>query len=121
MKQFDITGMTCAACSSRVEKAVSVVPGVTSCSVNLLTNSMTVEGDVNCETVINAVEKAGYGAKEKSENMHEDNAKSHNKEENSEERTLIHCLGFSVALLLVLMYFSMGQMMFSLPLPGFFI
>lgn len=121
MKQFDITGMTCTACSSRVEKAVSVVPGVTSCSVNLLTNSMTVEGDVNCETVINAVEKAGYGAKEKSENMHEDNAKSHNKEENGEERTLIHCLGFSVALLLVLMYFSMGQMMFSLPLPGFFI
>lgn len=120
MKQFDITGMTCAACSSRVEKAVSVVPGVTSCSVNLLTNSMTVEGDVNCETVINAVEKAGYGAKEKSENMHEDNAKSHNKEENGEERTLIHCLVFSVALLLVLMYFSMGQMMFSLPLPDFF-
>ena len=62
MKQYNITGMSCAACSARVEKAVSKVPGVTSCAVSLLTNSMGVEGSADPQTVINAVEKAGYGA-----------------------------------------------------------
>ena len=65
MRQYDITGMSCAACSARVEKAVSAVPGVTSCAVNLLTNSMGVEGDATSQEIIKAVENAGYGAAEK--------------------------------------------------------
>ena len=109
--------MTCAACSARVEKAVSSLSGVESCSVNLLMNSMTVSGNVTAEAVITAVEKAGYGASLK-------NGNNIKKEENNtlkdtETPILVRRLLASVGFLLVLMYFSMGQMI-SLPLPPFF-
>lgn len=112
-KQFDVTGMTCAACSSRVEKAVSGVDGVSSCSVNLLTNSMSVEGDFSTASVIRAVEKAGYKASEKGAV----DKKPGNITEKSDNLTAI--LISSLAVLIVLMYFSMGHMMLSLPVPYF--
>ncbi len=119
MKQFDVTGMSCAACSARVEKAVSGVEGVTSCSVNLLTNSMGVEGTAKPEEIIKAVQKAGYGAKEKSSN---ETGKSPDKTKALEDtetpilkRRLIASLGF----LAVLMYIFMGFTMFGFPLPEF--
>ena len=122
MKQYTVTGMSCAACSSRVEKAVSAVPGVTACSVSLLTNSMGVEGDVPSEAVIRAVEDAGYGAALKGHD-----SKVHAQGTSEEEdalidretpilkRRLIASLGF----LAVLMYMSMGHMMWGWPLPHF--
>ncbi|MBR3767442.1 MAG: heavy metal translocating P-type ATPase [Clostridia bacterium] len=116
MKQFDVTGMTCAACSARVEKAVGKVPGVSSCAVSLLTNSMSVEGNVSSESIIKAVEEAGYGAQEKGQEKKSDNKAQ---TENSEEKALVKRLTLSVTVLLVLMYFSMGHMMFSFPLPLF--
>ncbi len=117
MKQFDVTGMTCAACSSRVEKEVSKVPGVSSCSVSLLTNSMSVEGDVKTEDIISAVEKAGYGASEQGkEKQTEADSSSVDKEEKKLKTRLI----LSVAVLFILMYFSMGHMMLALPVPAFF-
>lgn len=115
MIQFDVTGMTCAACSARVEKAVNSVDGVSACTVSLLTNSMTVEGNASEETIIKAVEKAGYNAKVKEENFSV-------KEENAgkkEEKSLVLRLIFSVFLLLTLMYFSMGYTMWNFPVPSF--
>ena len=117
MKQYNVTGMTCAACSARVEKAVSSLSGVDSCSVNLLTGSMVVEGGADDKTIIDAVVKAGYGASVKGEN-----AKTSNKDDelkDTETPVLIKRLVSSAAFLIVLMYFSMGNM-FGLPLPSFF-
>ncbi|MDO4312966.1 MAG: heavy metal translocating P-type ATPase [Eubacteriales bacterium] len=121
MKQYTVTGMSCAACSARVEKAVSRVPGVTSCSVSLLTNSMGVEGDASVQSIISAVEEAGYGASVKGEHTAapgqsagEDSLKD--RETPVLKRRLIASLGF----LIVLMYFSMGHMMWSWPIPAWF-
>ena len=116
MKQFNVTGMSCAACSARVEKAVSTVEGVTSCSVSLLTNSMGVEGSASDSSIIAAVEAAGYGASvkgvQKSSAAEEDALADHDTP--VLKRRLFASLGF----LLVLMYFSMGHMMWGLPLPS---
>ena len=118
MRQFDVGGMSCAACSARVEKAVSSVEGVSSCSVSLLTNSMGVEGSADTEAIIRAVENAGYTASEKggkkAENRSADNLKD------TETPKILKRLIASVGFLLVLMYFSMGHMMLGLPLPPFF-
>ena len=121
MEHYTVTGMSCAACSARVEKAVSAVPGVTSCSVSLLTNSMGVEGSATPDAVISAVQAAGYGASLKgaaqsvpSISEQEDALADH--ETPVLKRRLIASLGF----LIVLMYFSMGHMMWGWPLPSFF-
>ena len=123
MKQYNVTGMSCAACSARVEKAVSHVPGVTSCSVSLLTNSMGVEGTAAPADIIAAVEAAGYGASEKgaggqkaaSSSMAEAEEALKDKETPVLKQRLIWSVGF----LAVLMYFSMGAMMWNWPLPSF--
>ena len=118
MKKFNVTGMSCAACSSRVEKAVSKVEGVQSCSVSLLTNSMGVEGSASDESIIAAVEKAGYGASvaggEKKQSAENDQLKD------KDTPVLMHRLIASVGFLAVLMYISMGHMMLGWPLPNFF-
>ena len=124
MQQFIVTGMSCAACSARVEKAVSKVEGVTSCSVSLLTNSMGVEGTAADQDIIQAVEAAGYGASVKGESSAYSGASSMAAEEEMLkdhdtpvlQRRLLVSLGF----LMVLMYFSMGHMMWGWPLPAFF-
>ncbi|MBR5562520.1 MAG: heavy metal translocating P-type ATPase [Clostridia bacterium] len=120
MKQYSITGMSCAACSARVEKAVAKVSGVDSCSVSLLTNSMSVEGTASATEIIRAVENAGYGASVKSA---DNNQKSHTKNEDTlkgkETPLLKKRLIASVGFLAVLMYFSMGHML-GLPIPAFF-
>ncbi|MDD6483692.1 MAG: heavy metal translocating P-type ATPase [Clostridiales bacterium] len=119
MEQYEITGMSCAACSSRVEKAVSKVEGVTSCSVSLLTNSMGVEGSASAEDIISAVKNAGYGAKRLGAFKEKSSDAADRLEYNETpalKRRLIASLGF----LLVLMYFSMGHMMWNMPLPPFF-
>ena len=121
MKQYNVTGMSCAACSARVEKAVSKVPGVTACSVSLLTNSMGVEGTAAPETVIAAVREAGYGASLKgagkaAPSMSEAEAQLEDHETPKLKRRLLWSLGF----LVVLMYFSMGHMMWGWPLPSFY-
>ena len=118
MEQYHVTGMNCAACSARVEKAVTKVKGVTSCSVSLLTNSMGVEGTAESSAVIEAVKAAGYGASLK-------NAKEENKEaetglEDTQTPLLKKRLIASVVFLIVLMYFSMGHMMWGWPLPAWF-
>ncbi len=119
MEKFSVTGMSCAACSARVEKAVSKVSGITSCSVNLLTNSMTVDGTASNEEIISAVEKAGYGAF--STDKDRKNTSADNKgSENKQMSQLIKRLIASSVFLLVLMYFSMGNMMFGFPVPSFF-
>ena len=121
MKQYNVTGMSCAACSSRVEKAVSKVPGVTACSVSLLTNSMGVEGTANADEVIAAVEKAGYGASVKGSAPSEHSSSSSDDiSKDRETSTLKKRLISSVILLVVLMYFSMGHMMWGWPLPTWF-
>ena len=118
MKKFNVTGMSCAACSSRVEKAVSKVEGVQFCSVSLLTNSMGVEGSASDESIIAAVEKAGYGASvagaEKKQSAETDQLKD------KDTPVLMHRLIASVGFLVVLMYISMGHMMWGWPLPAFF-
>ena len=121
MEQYKVTGMSCAACSARVEKAVSKVPGVTSCSVSLLTNSMGVEGTASPEAVIRAVEAAGYGAAAKSAEKASPSVSASEAEEALKDhetpalkRRLIASLGF----LAVLMYISMGHMMWGWPLPA---
>ena len=122
MEQYNVTGMSCAACSARVEKAVKKVPGVTSCSVSLLTNSMGVEGTASPAAILSAVQEAGYGASPKSDATHKasdtnadlDALADH--ETPKLKRRLIASLGF----LLVLMYFSMGHMMWGWPLPHWF-
>ena len=121
MDKYTVTGMSCAACSARVEKAVSKVPGVTTCSVSLLTNSMGVEGTAKSEDIIKAVEDAGYGAsiengiKEKNINVNDEEA-LRDKETPILKKRLLWSLGF----LIVLMYFSMGHMMWGWPVPVFF-
>lgn len=125
MKQYTVTGMSCAACSTRVEKAVSKVPGVTSCSVSLLTNSMGVEGTADSSAIISAVVEAGYGASEKGAKSGEQggNAMSASEGEemlkDHETPILKRRLCYSVGFLVVLMYFSMGHMMWGWPLPSF--
>ena len=119
MKQYNVTGMSCAACSARVEKAVSGVPGVTACSVSLLTNSMGVEGDASAEAVVAAVEKAGYGASLKGENTAV--AQTNPSEDTLQDRetpALKRRLFVSIGFLLVLMYFSMGHTMWGWPQIG---
>ena len=121
MEQYNVTGMSCAACSTRVEKAVSKVPGVTSCSVSLLTNSMGVEGTASPHDIINAVEQAGYGASLKGANNEQVSiSEAEEALEDHETPILKHRLIASVGFLLVLMYFSMGHMMWGWPLPAWF-
>ncbi len=121
MKQYNVTGMSCAACQARVEKAVGEVPGVTSCSVSLLTNSMGVEGDADEQAIISAVEKAGYGASVKGEKNKKTDLKAEKDAlEDKETPRLKKRLITSLIFLLILMYFSMGHMMLNLPLPKFF-
>ena len=130
MKQYTVTGMSCAACSARVEKAVSKVDGVTSCSVSLLTNSMGVEGSATDAQIVEAVEQAGYGASPKGTATESDNDKANNSLEqlkaaqdalvDSETPKLRNRLIASLIFLVVLMYFSMGHMMWGWPLPDFF-
>ena len=119
MKQYDVTGMSCAACSARVEKAVSQVPGVTSCSVSLLTNSMGVEGTASPEAIVKAVEEAGYGAAEKGA-AKPSAAQAEEALQDHETPALKRRLLWSVGFLAVLMYFSMGHMMWGWPVPAFF-
>ena len=122
MEQYNVTGMSCAACSARVEKAVKKVPGVTSCSVSLLTNSMGVEGTASPAAILSAVQEAGYGASPKSASASKTSDASADldaladRETPKLKRRLIASLGF----LLVLMYFSMGHMMWGWPLPHWF-
>ena len=121
MEQYQVTGMSCAACSARVEKAVSHVPGVTSCSVSLLTNSMGVEGSASPQDIIKAVEEAGYGASPKGADSQQSSA-SQAAEALADHETPIlkKRLIASVGFLLVLMYFSMGHMMWGWPVPQWF-
>ena len=124
MKQYTVTGMSCAACSARVEKAVSKVPGVTSCSVSLLTNSMGVEGSATDQEIIKAVADAGYGASAKDAEGEKNggaNSAAASEEALADHETPIlkKRLLSSVGFLLVLMYFSMGHMMWNWPLPAF--
>ena len=117
MEQYNVTGMSCAACSARVEKAVNAVPGVTSCSVSLLTNSMGVEGTASSAEIIQAVQKAGYGASPKGQAKQESQEDALADHETPRlKKRLLYSLGF----LAVLMYFSMGHMMFGWPLPTWF-
>ena len=122
MEQYNVTGMSCAACSARVEKAVKKVPGVTSCSVSLLTNSMGVEGTASPAAILSAVQEAGYGASPKNASASKASDASADldaladRETPKLKRRLIASLGF----LLVLMYFSMGHMMWGWPLPRWF-
>ena len=120
MRKYSVGGMSCAACSARVEKAVSSLDKVSSCSVNLLTNSMTVDGTATDEQIISAVEKAGYSARA----VGEKNAKQTDNEneslQNREKKTILMRLISSVVLTVALMYFSMGHNMLSLPLPSLF-
>lgn len=125
LQQYDVTGMSCAACSARVEKAVNGVEGVTSCSVSLLTNSMGVEGTANAADIIKAVEAAGYGANikgnQKEGTLGKLNVSSANEEmlKDKETPVLKRRLFSSLGFLLVLMYISMGHMMWNWPLPAF--
>ena len=130
MKQYTVTGMSCAACSARVEKAVSKVDGVTSCSVSLLTNSMGVEGSATDAQIVEAVEQAGYGASPKGTETESENGRANNSLEqlkaaqdalaDRETPKLRNRLIASLIFLVVLMYFSMGHMMWGWPLPEFF-
>ena len=130
MKQYTVAGMSCAACSARVEKAVSKVDGVTSCSVSLLTNSMGVEGSATDAQIVEAVEQAGYGASPKGTATESENDKANNSLEqlkaaqdalvDRETPKLRNRLIASLIFLVVLMYFSMGHMMWGWPLPEFF-
>ncbi len=117
MQQFDISGMSCAACSARVEKAVSVVEGVSECSVNLLTNSMNVEGTATVDDIIKAVEAAGYGASVKGQNQAQEEAAAF---VDTETPVLKKRLVSSLIFLAVLMYISMGHTMWGWPVPSFF-
>ena len=121
MEQYNVTGMSCAACSSRVEKAVNKVPGVTSCSVSLLTNSMRVEGTATASAIISAVEQAGYGCSLKGASGQKESSSDAEKAlEDHETPVLKKRLIASAGFLLVLMYFSMGHMMWGWPLPAWF-
>lgn len=125
MEQYNVTGMSCAACSARVEKAVNNVPGVTSCSVNLLTNSMGVEGDATPDQIISAVEQAGYGAAVKGNKNTNSTSGSNTADyddalKDTETPHMKRRLIASLSLLIPLMYVSMGHMMWGWPLPSFF-
>ena len=120
MKQYTVTGMSCAACSTRVEKAVSKVPGVTACSVSLLTNSMGVEGTATPQTIIAAVQAAGYGASEKGAEAAVSPSEAEKQLEDHDTPALKRRLIWSLGFLIVLMYFSMGHMMWGWPLPAFY-
>ena len=121
MEQYNVTGMSCAACSARVEKAVGKVPGVTSCSVSLLTNSMGVEGSASAAEVIAAVEEAGYGASRKGAEKAASASAANPEEALADHETplLKRRLWSSLLFLAVLMYFSMGHMMWNWPVPAF--
>ena len=121
MEQYNVTGMSCAACSARVEKAVGKVPGVTSCSVSLLTNSMGVEGSASAAEVIAAVEEAGYGASRKGVEKAASASAANPEEALADHETplLKRRLWSSLLFLAVLMYFSMGHMMWNWPVPAF--
>lgn len=119
--KFDITGMSCAACVARVEKAVNAVDGVTECAVNLLTNSMIVSGTASTEKIIKAVTDAGYGAQPvKATNSSKKNTHNSDPLQDKESPALLKRLFWSLGFLLILMYFSMGHMMWNFPLPPFF-
>ena len=118
LKQFDVTGMSCAACSARVEKAVSHVPGVTACAVSLLTNSLGVEGTAPDQAIIDAVQAAGYGASVQGGQT--PSAPDGDALADHETPKLRRRLCWSLGFLLILMYFSMGHMMWGWPLPGFY-
>ena len=120
MEQYNVTGMSCAACSARVEKAVSKVDGVTSCSVSLLTNSMGVDGTASPEAIIDAVKKAGYGASRKGGSDAAAATPDSDALADQETPVLKRRLIASVGFLAVLMYISMGHMMWGFPLPSFF-
>lgn len=121
MEQYSVTGMSCAACSARVEKAVSKVPGVTACSVSLLTNSMGVEGTASPQEIIQAVERAGYGASQKSGGAKAPTtAEAEEALVDHETPILRRRLIASLIFLVILMYFSMGHMMWGWPLPSFY-
>ena len=121
MEQYNVTGMSCAACSARVEKAVSKVPGVTACSVSLLTNSMGVEGTASPQEIVAAVQNAGYGASLKGAGGGTQSPFAAEEQlEDHETPKLRRRLLWSVGFLLVLMYFSMGHMMWGWPLPSFY-
>lgn len=120
MKQYNVTGMSCAACSTRVEKAVTKLEGVTACSVSLLTNSMGVEGEVAPETVIRAVEEAGYGASLKGAEKKQSVSEQEDALKDRETPLLKKRLFSSIIFLIILMYISMGHMMWNWPLPVFF-
>ena len=122
MEQYNVTGMSCAACSARVEKAVSKVPGVTACSVSLLTNSMGVEGTAPPQEIIQAVENAGYGASKKGAGGRTAAAISEGEDALADHDTpvLKRRLVWSLVFLVVLLYFSMGHMMWNWPLPAFY-
>jgi len=123
MQQYNVTGMSCAACSARVEKAVSKVPGVTACSVSLLTNSMGVEGTASAADIVKAVQDAGYGASVKGGGGVAASASAANAEDalaDHDTPVLKRRLLWSLGFLIVLMYFSMGHMMWNWPVPGWF-
>ena len=120
MEQYNVTGMSCAACSSRVEKAVNKVPGVTACSVSLLTNSMGVEGSATPDAIIAAVEDAGYNASVKGSSQQSQAAPSEDSLKDTETPLLKRRLLLSIGFLCVLMYFSMGHMMWGWPIPSWF-
>ena len=121
MRQYSVTGMSCAACATRVEKSVSRVPGVDSCSVSLLTNSMGVEGSASDEAVIQAVEKAGYGASSKTDSLSREDRRRAQEDSLADRETPVfrQRLIASVIILLPLMYLSMGHMLWGWPLPRF--
>ena len=124
MEQYNVTGMSCAACSARVEKAVSEVPGVTSCSVSLLTNSMGVEGSASPADIIAAVEEAGYGAAQKGKEPGGTTAAgsaaaAEDSLKDTETPKMKKRLIASLCFLIPLMYFSMGHMMWNWPVPSF--
>ena len=123
MKQYSVTGMSCAACSSRIEKAVSRVPGVTACSVSLLTLSVGVEGTADPRAIISAVETAGYGASEQGSSSAKGSSIAAYGEDlfkHRETPILQQRLIYSAGFLIILMYFSMGHMMWNWPVPAFF-
>ena len=116
MEQYTVTGMSCAACSARVEKAVKAVPGVTSCSVSLLTNSMGVEGTASASAIVKAVQEAGYGASPKAAAAETPSAELDALADHETPRLKKRLIA-SLVFLAVLMYFSMGHMMWGWPLP----
>ena len=120
MQRYDVKGMSCAACSARVEKAVSGLDGVTACNVNLLTNSMSVEGTASPQKIIQAVEHAGYSASVKGENAKRTQQTNGEAFKDTETPRICKRLIASLIFLILLMYFSMGHMMFGFPIPPFF-